>query len=383
MGSRIPAELREDVNRELERDGYEGHLVDDEAEPAEVREMLDFLRDHADEIIRGITANDSRQPNIYYDFVEDSRFNAVALGLDSDYFILANTRTVFEIPNVFRNLFALPEFASQIGDPSLETHNAPQPWMPQADADVFDLIAEQRLPNCPVRNRAAATFSRTAMEFLLLHELSHIRNGHLHYLGGEAPAHLTEAERELIKEQEAVVQHTIEIDADSHAVVLGANRALPLAGSTQATGDRLYEQLYATPESTLYAYMLPIYVLFRCFSRGQWAPEAVWKRSHPPPAIRAYLLPALIDKILARRGQPYMEVDTIYSIAIQIVREAERCLSVITGNPANLGDFALASRQWPTYGRQINECWIEAYPHLDKLKLGGTLAPPEPWRDHG
>jgi len=83
--------------------------------------MLADLRARADDKIMEVTKHDVRRPNIYFDFVEDTRFNAVAMAIDDDeYLTLVNTRVIAGIPDLFRNLFSLPEFAPRVGNPSLE-----------------------------------------------------------------------------------------------------------------------------------------------------------------------------------------------------------------------------------------------------------------------
>ncbi|SDR33784.1 hypothetical protein SAMN05444161_2934 [Rhizobiales bacterium GAS191] len=402
MSTSIPEGKRKKINRELERSGYQGPLVVDDSLPSEHQGMLSDLRARAGHTIAEVTKADTVRPNIYFDFVEDMRFNAVALLLpkarpgaararaiqrtrvrQSDYFILINTRVVVDVAGLFRNLFALPQFAAHIGNPSLESelHIRAVP-VTSRNASVIDIMPHHpRLPKCPARALIAATLSQAALDFLLLHELGHIRNGHLPYLFPGMAAQLAEAEAFPKGQDDALARHTLEMDADAHAVVHGVNDALALTGSTWSPETRKpLEKLYATPESTLYAYLLPIYALFRCFGKESWNPNTVWTSTHPPPAMRQYMIPGLVHAHLSR-GQQLVSPKKAFQSAREVIEDVERGISLLTGVIPDLTGFALAAQYFPVYGRQLSEYWIKAFPHLDKLKLGGRLAPPEPWRD--
>jgi hypothetical protein len=322
MSTRVPIALRNKVNRWLESKKVSGPLVVDETLPAEHQGMLSRLRAGAAIRIAEATENDTKRPNIYFDFVDDMRFQAVAIVLDGDYFILVNAGAVTHIPALFRNLLSLPQFARHIGDPSLE--NEPPP--------------------CPTQLAEAEDFPRGEVDHL--------------------------------------PRHTLEKDADSHAIVHGMNEAIGLTGSTRSDDRKLSKALYATPEASLFSYLLPTYALFRCFGGRPWTAETIWSGTHPPAAVRQYLIAPLVSAHLSRRNQPFVPNDGTYDIARDVILEVERGLSTLTGVPPDLSGFSRAAEIWPKfYGRRLTEYWITAFPKLDQLKLGGRLAPPDPWRD--
>jgi hypothetical protein len=237
MSTRVPIALRDKVNRWLESKNYQGLLVVDEGLPSEHQGMLSRLRAGAARRITEATENDTKRPNIYFDFVDDDmRFNAVAIVLDGDYFILVNAGAVMHIPALFRNLFSLPQFARQIGNPSLEKEPPPRSTGAAAyNASITQAMPQpERMPKCPVRCKAASRLSQTAMNFLLLHELGHIRNGHLLYFFPGAAGQLAEAEDFPAGEVNHLPRHTLEKDADSHAIVHGVNEAIGLTGLTSS-----------------------------------------------------------------------------------------------------------------------------------------------------
>jgi hypothetical protein len=389
MSSRITGELRTRINRQLELQQFQSPLIEDETLPSEHQGMLAGLRERAGSRIAEVTARDERRPNIYFDFVEDSRFNAVAMTIDSDHLIVMTSRALVDIPGVFRRLFALPQFAPHIGDPSKEEEFG-VPYVP-IDARTMSLIDllpyPERLPNCPQRRLVATRCSQIAFDFLLLHEVGHLRNGHLPYLFRGKPGQLAEADSVANANDEVVARHTFEMDADSHAVVHSVDDMLSFTGRTWPDEHlKALEKLYATVEGTFYNYFLATYVLFRCFGRRSWTAETIWDGSHPPPEIRQYTLPGVVEAHLARGNQratkELIPAVKLYQITANVIREVEKGLSQLTGVwvPPRLGT---AANTWRTYGKELNEYWIKAYQQLDKLKLGGRLAPPEPWREYG
>jgi len=382
MSARVPITKRDKVDNRLALLGY-GALVVDDSLPAEHQEMLERLRAGAALRIAEATKNDTRRPNIYFDFIDDGQFNAIATVLEDDYLILVTSGAVVSLPTLFRNLFSLPQFLPDVGDPSVETEVPPVSiGSASHHGSVVDAMPyPERLPNCSIRSSAAARFSQTAMNFLLLHELGHIRNGHLRYPLPGATGQLAEMEAVSQGEGEALARHTLENDADSHAVVHGVNETRRLTGPSRADDRTLDEAMYATSEASLYAYLLPIYALLRCFSRGTWTADTIWTSTHPPPAMRQYLLAPLVDAHLSRRNRPFVPREKIYEIAGDVIAQTERGLSALTGSRPDLAEFDRAAKLWPSYGRQLTEYWITAFPTLETLKLGGRLAPPDPWRD--
>src|SRR5262245_32433523 len=187
MARRMSDKIRAKMNLALLASGHASSLLVDATLPDEVREMNSDLRAGAENTIDEVTKNDSHKPNIYFDFVEDDEFNAFATTLGSDYFILVNTRVVVSIAALLRNLLSLPQFAPQIGDPSQTRPPITTVRIGKQKIGFIDAMPHpERLPNCPIRMRVAARFAQTALNFLLLHELGHVRNGHLPFLFADA-----------------------------------------------------------------------------------------------------------------------------------------------------------------------------------------------------
>jgi hypothetical protein len=123
-----------------------------------------------------------------------------------------------------------------------------------------------------------------------------------------------------------------------------------------------------------------VYALFRCFTRGTWTADTIWASTHPPAAMRQYLLAPLVSAHLSRNKQPFVPLDRTFEIARDVILQVEHGLWSLTGARPDLSEFSRAAELWPAYGRKLTEYWITAFPALDKLKLGGRLAPPDPWR---
>jgi hypothetical protein len=99
--------------------------------------------------------------------------------------------------------------------------------------------------------------------------------------------------------------------------------------------------------------------------------------------MRELLVPHLVDAHLLRWKPPLIESDRIFEIAIEVIQDLAQGFSMLSGTMPDRRPLALALQTWPIYGRKLTECWIETFPQLDKLKLGGRLAPPNPWSPNG
>ena len=368
MTSQIKGELRTRINRQLELQQFQSPLIEDATLPSEHQGMLAGLRERAASRIAEVTAEDERRPNIYFDFVEDARFNAVAMAIDSDYLIVMTSRALVDIPGVFRRLFALPQFAPHIGDPSKEKQFG-VPYVP-IDAPTMNLIDllpyPERLPNCPQRGVVATRCSQIAFDFLLLHEIGHLRSGHLPYLFRGKPGQLAEADSVAKATADVVARHTFEMDADfacrraqceQHAFLDRAHmagRASQGAGKAVRHGRGSILQLLPRdlrPVPLLWP------VLMDC--RNDMGPKP---SAAGDPAIHASRSCRGTSRArqCARRERLIPAVK-LYQITMNVIREVEKGLSQLTGVwvPPRLGD---AARTWLTYGKKLNEYWIKAYP---------------------
>jgi hypothetical protein len=154
-----------------------------------------WIERRAAALIADVTRDDTSRPGIHFGFIDDRRFNARGMFVDPDSVILVTEGAIAALPALYRNLFSLPRFATHLGQASLERELEARHLSVITSAGLPELMrANQRMPNCPDRQAMAVLLARTALDFLVLQELGHIRNGHLGFLSGRTPTEMLETE---------------------------------------------------------------------------------------------------------------------------------------------------------------------------------------------
>jgi len=345
--------------------------------------------EHASRLIATATANDTLHPPIYVDHFVSTELNAIAYPFETSFCILLSTGSWLKLFRVFSGLLSVPSVATQIGDSSAETElNVARAEVDPLKASLANIVMPTREPVNAVRNRAADYLTTIAMEILILHELGHVRNGHLLIAPQVQP--LTEIEP-LPGESDKVMRQTLEWDADSHATVHAMNRLLEFyLDFEQATtvghldpsiiDTKVMDALYGSERRALATYILATYVLFRFMGPAAWAPQSLWWFNHPPAIVRLLASLEVINinlertrhvGIAALRGKPLVD------ITAQTAIEVEFGLCSLHGYQINpLDVLAPSAEMVGQYTQILGNQWRLLYPKLDCLKLGGKLAPP-------
>src|SRR5690242_12055909 len=127
----------------------------------------------------------------HFDFVANEHLNAVATSCKDIYFIGLNAGAIQNLEIFFSLLFSDPRILADIGNASKET-----PWIENLTRcdwrlPVASILQEvslrarppQSFPIDPERRLYAHRLAILAADFVFFHELGHLVNGHLEFLG--------------------------------------------------------------------------------------------------------------------------------------------------------------------------------------------------------
>lgn len=191
--------------------------------------LMEAYRDHLDFTINGIKRHRSTVlTGIFIDIVDEMQTNAIAYSSPSGDIVGIYGGIATTIPTFFNWLLHIPQVFDDIGDVSNESFYVKSDPLMFTVQGKMSAIKKGEWPwqiVCPkdsMRLNYASFTTRLAWDFLLLHEIAHIRRCHIPYLESHvrtsrAKGYLLEFDRNLTS-QEAELARILEVDADVSAV---------------------------------------------------------------------------------------------------------------------------------------------------------------------
>lgn len=222
----------------------------------------------------------SSQSRVLLGFFESEEAQAYAFELsDGSAMIGISCFFAVQLGYFFYNALAHRDFLPEAGDISLE----------RSVDELRSFPLGMRRPRCPERLKVAQILVGTALRFLTAHELTHIENGHLRYLklSHKTTKVSSMAERgHVLTESDALTKQTLEMDADSGAVLFSLNTVMMSDEAMEKADGLGWDPFYRNRKLIIRLWCIAIYTLFRNLE-GPTSP--IQFSSHPPPVKRALM----------------------------------------------------------------------------------------------
>ncbi len=259
----------------------------------------------------------------------------------------------------------LPSIGKAVG------HNLAHRFTPLRSYPVLRELHDRRLlsdgvPRNDLRRTFAGVLSSLALQFLMLHELSHIQFGH---------ASLSEQYFADADYNWAVRRHTIELSADCEAAIRLAKSCLTGYYSDLYTQDEWLH--FSGSAGRLYPLLLSVNLLFRLFGVSEnrvFSPESLRTLSHPPCASRAFNLSAIVGQTFAGNNPDLWKM--FAPVGARALSDSMQIWQMITGRDnasfwgiSGLRDFKSAYRQNHRYTGEMMTVWRELRPLLEPHSL--------------
>lgn len=248
-----------------------------------------------------------------------------------------------------------------------------------ADELRYGILPEQMPHIEAAKNRLelALDLGSLTERFLIFHELSHILNGHIDWLGERFGARmLAERRTEVSADLSMLDYQTLEYDADATAIgiIVGGRvrRGMHRSGRGGECVPIVFDKAIAFEIRCL---AFSLYTLFKLFESAPCkSVEEVLKDDHPPARVRAQFASVSLIQYLEHDFSipPGVYRDTI----VRTFLEAEAAWNTLTGEKVDHiftdEDLDLGAELMEIY----NDRWRDIHPDLDRLKLSGKIAKP-------
>jgi hypothetical protein len=315
------------------------------------------------------------------DFLENPTVNAHATILTHDY-IGIHRGTADTLLGIFGQILSHPSSWRCVGNPKAEMEER------ATGASFFSPGSERTLchvvPRCPQRQHFTVNLSSLAFYFLVMHEVGHLRNGHLDVLKNSGIRELTEINPSNEFTRDPLLRQTLEIDADAYAADKSIGFAIERIGIKADGGSPAvgaFHDAYADYERALRTLAFAVYVLFRIFGTRDYPAESIGTATHPLSWLRLRITFQVIGDLVARATNGLVRPEQFYDYAFESIVEAEESIAMISARPVDLHWVKAAfdpdgsQTSVAAHLAQITEKWAEIRPVLCLFRRGGTLAP--------
>lgn len=329
---------------------------------------------------------DDRDRNLAYGLVCDWNLNAFACasssrgspGLD---LIGISVGVIPTLIHVFGRILSHPGSFPDVGDSSLEDSSAG--LLPRLTTDFVRSGQSLSSPKCPVRSAFAGELVQTALVYLFFHEMTHLRHGHIEYAREHLRAtHWAEVGELDHGRTDALVRQTLEMDADSGALLHTLNQAFVLTRMFAANTNEVdplvlgvmraaYRDVKTATRTVVYA----AYVMFRLFDVNDWDCDQQLAQTHPQFPIRMSWIGPTLHAIFSRYTEHAYEPAESVSDTVKVMFEAEADCGRIRGrepDPSGIMSVYSTSASRDYLGT-LERTWCSIRPDLDLHKRGGRL----------
>lgn len=292
-------------------------------------------------------------------------FDFIGVSAGTILTLLFSFQRVLAHPSTFRYVGAASEESSELTNLSKISTNV------VAHGQGYVTARDQ------LRRRFAILMTCMAADYIVYHELTHLKNGHLEYLrnrGGRI-ACWDEAMRSGYSGIEPGVLQALELDADDGATGLCVLRML---GDQKIAHEqiRMWQSLSQTPTadpimsfppSNLIAHnFFASYFVWRLFGRA-WDRRVLFSNTHPPVAVRMLNLVPSFELHLRATPELAAEVEGFLANVERIVSDAERIFGAVQGIAPDLSivESVVSHRHaWQLYLNVYRENWGRVRPEL-------------------
>jgi len=293
-----------------------------------------------------------RPPHIIFNFIDNVQFGAFADLKNKDYAIIGlYIGTKYLLTDIFNRMLSYNNLFLDIGDASKEILSEPSIrnfYTNTTDLFEFGNLKQNEYydyfqPIDETRHFFASHLTKLSLTFIFEHEISHIINGHIHYIKTIFDKSFTDNyNAELPLKVPLRTYQALEMDADCSAVNSCTIIAINNSNPNNDYPDKAMKNLFTSREGALLDMFLAIYMTLRLMGDGRYRLEYVNHDVHAPNRVRqVQIMTTLIEYVDYLNKEHNLNISLPYLEAkmYERARECERAYEVITGNTINFDAF--------------------------------------------
>lgn len=297
------------------------------------------------------------------------------MGVD---FVGIHTGSIPAIYNTFLRILSRKDTFEYVGNVGLEVDD--RSYTPYLSPKM-ELRNDFKFtcPNCPIRFNFALLLADLALEFILLHEIAHLKNGHVDWLESEYFSLIS------VEDKNIRIQ-ACEMDADSEAVRWVMNRRFERAhrraavqfGTTCTASDLADFKLMENPQKLIHHILYSVYVVFRLFDSKLWSLSSQENGAHPTHPARQSMIITTIGEIIKGNRYYGYSIEEYTSNLPLIIASAEKNFAFVQDvkpDPSRILSV-YENNEFIDYIEMLSVAWNSIRPELMEFQRSkGKLAP--------
>lgn len=312
-------------------------------------------------------------PETYVDIASSSALNAFASYREGRDFIGIFKGVNELLRSLFYMLLSQQDTFLEVGNPALETPPAPWSELPRDTAYMGTPLDP---PQDEERRYFAERLTQFAYEFLIAHEMAHVRHGHTRLNIASPNMEVIEIDDTSlagVSEAEGILKQTLEMDADAFATAQGMDNILHWSEQDNRLGELLRNK-----DKAMEYWLWSVYSLFRLFAPTPINLNQLSTATHPPARVRQMWM---IQTALTRCKYGACPYDYVRfcEIAFRVAPLLDNYLARIA--PSDPDKNTLLTAQDPTVDEhlaRLHTKWCELRPLLEPICYVTNLTPCTP-----
>ncbi|MCW3097843.1 MAG: hypothetical protein JWL77_3461 [Chthonomonadaceae bacterium] len=312
-------------------------------------------------------------PLVYVDIVDSASLNAFASYRDGQDFIGINKGVAELVRSLFYKLLTLEDVFPEIGDPTGLEIGEPTGLWSSLPRDTTQVGVPLSPPQDEERKYLAERLTQFAYDFLIAHELAHVRHGHTRLSEISSTFEIDELEQSssaTVSEEEGITKQTAEMDADAFATAQGLANLFNCSEKNDRLGLLLRDK-----DKAIEYWFFAIYGLLRLFAPDPVDLSRLANATHPPARVRQmWIIQTALT--LCHEGALAYDFGKLTDIAFTTASYLDTCIAKIAPNDPD--ENTLLTAQDPMVdehlGRLLNK-WCELRLELEPVCHVTNLTP--------
>ena len=284
-------------------------------------------------------------PDIHLGFINNDQFQAMTFKYENKYFVGISIGTIHSLFNFFNYLYSQEYFLSESGELNLKKEDSLE--IDKSKRKLIDYFynPDIGIPNNTRLYESYQTFYK-AIHYLIMHEVSHVLNGHLDF-NTQTDGRFMMFEEDIIKPSKMDIRKALEYDADSAATTFCINPSYVFGMNKHNLKISLRELVIAM----YFVFNLPALIDVKL--------EDFFNRTYPYPAQRvAIQITTIATLLIDIEKKTGIDSSEMVEFATNIYFECIKASAKMFGNhPIEDKSLFFYSKQSKIYADTITSAW--------------------------
>lgn len=297
--------------------------------------------------------------DLYLGLTNADTVGACAFHYKNVNFIAVNWGTIAYLTYFFHLAFSFQDVFKDFGESEKEANLTTNLLKLTDNAyDLFAAVSPMVAPKSSQRRILAQNLSEIAYQYIINHEIAHVRHGHVGLLEESRLGN------EKLSQED---RYAMEFDADSMASMCALNYAIELKDFFK-TSIQGFSKSHSVLEDSFFFHFFAVYMFFRIYVDKESVYQH-YSKHHPPSFFRMFAC-----LTISAERNPFDDREIHAKNVARIICEGESAAALLTNKKIDLSGIQMATQESGLeMVKDLNQYWANVRPKLLK-RAYSTLA---------